>query len=167
MEVLQKMGFGRVWQNGFMVVLRESPFLFSLMTLHLVSLLRRKVYANPLSPFLVLLVSEVLTMMFQRAEMDGLLGGFLSSSSANAIKVSHLQFSDDTLVFLDVNSDQIRNLKYILLWFRCSSGLKTNFSKCNLFGVGNVQDIEGLAEIMDFSCDSFPTQYLGIYAFGR
>ncbi|XP_026378866.1 uncharacterized protein LOC113273346 [Papaver somniferum] len=117
---------------------------------------------DPLYPFIFLFVSEVLTMMFFKAETDSLLGGFLSSSYTNAVKVSHLQFADDTLVFLDDNVDQVRNLKYILLWYQCISGLKTNFSKCNLFGVGNVQDIEGMAEIMGCSCDCFPTQYLGM-----
>ncbi|XP_026378122.1 uncharacterized protein LOC113272513 [Papaver somniferum] len=84
---------------------------------------------DPLSPFLFLLVSEVLTMMFVKAEMEGMLGGFCSSSSVNVVK--------------------------------------RNFSKSSFFGVGDAPDIEGLAEILVCSCDSFPTQYLGMPLWGK
>ncbi|XP_026458914.1 uncharacterized protein LOC113359510 [Papaver somniferum] len=48
----------------------------------------------------------LLTMMFHKAEMDGLLGFFLSSSSNSVVKVSHLLFADDMLVILDDNVEQ-------------------------------------------------------------
>ncbi|XP_026416996.1 uncharacterized protein LOC113312458 [Papaver somniferum] len=84
---------------------------------------------DPLSPFLFLLVSEVLTMLFDKAKETGILGGFLSSGSSTTVK--------------------------------------TNFSKSSLFGVGDVNDLEDLAEILKFSCSCFPTSYLGMPLGGK
>lgn len=68
---------------------------------------------------------------------------------------------------MDDGASQIRNLKYMLPWFQMISGLKTIFSKSSLFGVGEVQDLEGLTEIMECSCSYFSNSYLGMrYAFG-
>lgn len=164
LEVLQKMGFGQVWQTWILGCISKVPFSILINGTAYGKFISEKGLrqGDPLSPFLFLLVSEVLTMLFDKAEATDLLSGFLSSDSTAAVKVSHLQFADDTLVFMDPAVDQVRNLKYLLLWFECASGLKTNFSKSSLFGVGDVQILEDLAEILSCSCSSFPTSYLGM-----
>ena len=77
--------------------------------------------------------------------------------------LSILQYADDTVVFLDHNLDQARNVKLLLTAFEQMSGLKINFHKSELFCYGLAKDHE-----MDYSClfgcgiGSFPLKYLGI-----
>jgi hypothetical protein len=77
--------------------------------------------------------------------------------------LSILQYADDTVVFLDHNLDQARNVKLLLTAFEHMSGLKINFHKSELFCYGLAKDHE-----MDYSClfgcgiGSFPLKYLGI-----
>lgn len=92
--------------------------------------------------------------------MKGWLGGFQVTS--NGIKVSHLQFADDTLVFLDADITQIRYLKYLLLTYEMATGLRTNFAKTNIFPVGEVPNMEELTDIMGCTSGSFPSSYLGL-----
>lgn len=98
--------------------------------------------------------------MFEKAIVKGWLGGFQVSS--NGIRVSHLQFADDTLVFLDADIAQVRYLKYLLLTYAMASGLHTNFAKTSLFAVGDVPNMEALTEIMGCASASFPSSYLGL-----
>ena len=51
------------------------------------------------SLFLFTLVTDVLTKLIVRAEERGLFKGFLVGK--NRAKVSHLQFVDDTIIFLE------------------------------------------------------------------
>ena len=44
-------------------------------------------------------------------------------------RAKHSQFTDDTLIFCEVEEDQIINIKAILLCFKVVSGLKINFLK--------------------------------------
>jgi hypothetical protein len=49
-----------------------------------------------------------------------------------------------------------------LLCFEAVSGLKINLSKSEIVHVGNVGDIEGLANILGSIMASLPMKYLGI-----
>ena len=52
---------------------------------------------DPLSPFVFSLVADVLSRLIVRAVERGLFEGFLVGK--NRIRVSHLQFADDTIFF--------------------------------------------------------------------
>jgi hypothetical protein len=43
--------------------------------------------------------------------------------------LSILQYADDTILFMDHNLDQARNIKLLLIAFEKMSGLKINFYK--------------------------------------
>ncbi|XP_026438074.1 uncharacterized protein LOC113336620 [Papaver somniferum] len=115
---------------------------------------------DPLSPFIFLLISEVLNIMLSKALVDGKLGGFTAKYGGTSIYC--MQFQDDTLVFLDADLEQVRFLKFLLFSFEFASGLCTNFSKCSLFVVGEVVNLDVLASVLGCSCDSFPGVYLGL-----
>lgn len=70
---------------------------------------------DPLSPLLFILVVDVLGRLLQRAEEVGMFEGF---SIGNEVKVSHLQFADDTIIFCDNSQRQIQMLRCVLRWFR-------------------------------------------------
>ncbi|KAK3193573.1 hypothetical protein Dsin_024883 [Dipteronia sinensis] len=53
----------------------------------------------------------------------------MASFGDNEVHVSHLQFTDDTILFLDPNREYLLNAKRILRCFELASGLKINFHK--------------------------------------
>ena len=71
---------------------------------------------DPLSPFLFTLVVDVLSRMLLRAEERNVLEGF--RVGWNRIRVSHLQFADDTIFFSSTREEDMLTLKSVLLVFR-------------------------------------------------
>ena len=69
-------------------------------------------------------------------------------------------FADDTLVFCKGSKDQMAHLSWILLWFEAFSGLKFNLDKSSVLAIGNVEDLEGLAQEQGCSIGTLPTTYL-------
>jgi hypothetical protein len=76
--------------------------------------------------------------------------------------VSHLLFADDTLIFCDTNSEQIRHLRCISLCFEAISGLKINLAKSEIVHVGEVEDLEELASILGCRVSSLPIKYVDL-----
>lgn len=62
--------------------------------------------------------------------------------------LSHLLFVDDTIIFCDANRGQIQTLRAILLCFEVVSSLKVNLGKSEMVPVGEVQNINCLAEFL-------------------
>ncbi|XP_026399887.1 uncharacterized protein LOC113295777 [Papaver somniferum] len=60
---------------------------------------------DPISPFLLILVVEILSLMIKKAASSGLISGFKISS--NGTSVQHLQFVDDLIVLLDDTAEQV------------------------------------------------------------
>ncbi|XP_026451953.1 uncharacterized protein LOC113352337 [Papaver somniferum] len=116
-------------------------------------------HGDPLSPFLFLIVSESLNIMFQIGHETGHIGGF--AVNANGFKVSHLRYADDTLVFLDDSTEQMNCLRYYLLGFEMVSVLRINFAKCSLYGVANAVNMDAMTAMLGCKTESFPSIYLG------
>jgi len=55
------------------------------------------------------------------------------------MQLSHLQFTDDTLIVGEKSWSNVRFMRAVLLLFEDMSGLKVNFNKSMLTGV-NVND---------------------------
>lgn len=93
---------------------------------------------DPLSPFLFTLVVDALSRLIVRAEERGLFEGFLVGR--NRIKVSHLQFADDTIFFSKASFEELHSLKLILLVFGRLSRLRINLNKSTLSAINISQD---------------------------
>lgn len=78
---------------------------------------------DPLSPFLFIITSEVLSRMISKVEM-GYISGF--SVGAREVTIFHLQFADDTIIFYDADLRQLRYFRCILRCFVAVSMLKIN-----------------------------------------
>ncbi|GJZ89940.1 putative RNA-directed DNA polymerase [Tanacetum coccineum] len=77
------------------------------------------------------------------------------------VDISHLQFVDDALILGKWSLENARTLCHILRCFTLASGLKVNFSKSKLFGVGvNATEIQSFANILDSQASTFPCSYL-------
>jgi len=78
------------------------------------------------------------------------------------MKVSHLLFADDTIVFCDNDCEQMVNLRCLLIWFQAVSGLRINLSKSSILPVGQLDNIQILAGVLGYKIESLPLTYLGL-----
>ena len=79
------------------------------------------------------------------------------------VMVSHLQFEDDTIFFVESEGSSFRNLLIVLGLFCCISGLKINMGKNTILGMG--EDIEIVTSLVDsVGCQVglWPAKYLGM-----
>ena len=94
-------------------------------------------------------------------------GGYLSGFSIQGdrrhnLKISHLFFADDTIVFCEANKEHLTHLSWILLWFEAASGLRINLDKSEIIPVGVVEEIEEMTVELGCRVGSLPSQYLGL-----
>lgn len=87
-----------------------------------------------LSPLLFNLVSDTLATMLDRARMAGEIKGLASNLIEGGL--THLQYADDTIIFLDLDDDSISNAKFILYCFENMSGLRINYQKSEVYVLG-------------------------------
>ncbi|XP_028112804.1 uncharacterized protein LOC114310906 [Camellia sinensis] len=116
---------------------------------------------DPLSPFLFNIVTEGLNILLCRAKELGFIKG--AEVGRNGVIVSHLQFADDTILFCEANWVEVVNLKRILRCFEVLSGLKINYHKSVICGVG-MDDRLMQAFATSFNClqQKLPMKYLGM-----
>jgi hypothetical protein len=77
--------------------------------------------------------------------------------------LTHLQYADDTVIFLDFTSENLMNLRLILKCYEAISGMKINFDKNEVFTVGlSVEDQQEVARVLDCKLGSCPMKYLGM-----
>ncbi|KAM2531626.1 hypothetical protein PS1_000337 [Malus domestica] len=91
---------------------------------------------DPLSPYLFIILGEVLSCMIQAAVDDKRLEGVRIGGSRPVI--SHLFFADDTLLFLRMEDKYCRNLLSILDRYCEASGQKVNLLKSSIYFGANV-----------------------------
>lgn len=89
---------------------------------------------EPLSPFLFNIVAEGLNILLSRAVQIGLIKG--ATLGSNDIIITHLQFADDTILFSEARREEVINIKRILRCFEILSGLKINYHKSVICGIG-------------------------------
>ena len=77
--------------------------------------------------------------------------------------LSILQYVDDTILFLDHDIEQAKNMKLLLSVFEQMSGLKINFHKSEIFCYGQVKEFEEeYIELFGCNAGQYPFRYLGI-----
>lgn len=95
--------------------------------------------------------------------MRGLFSGFTEGSRNNdQLLVSHLLFTDDTLIFVEANPEHFCHLRSLFLCFEAAFGLKINLAKSKLVLVGAVKDVGGLTCILGCRVSTMPMKYLGL-----
>jgi len=105
------------------------------------------------------MIMEVLTRMIEAVSGFSLRrpGSYLVE-----IKVSHLLFAADTIVFCDNHCEKIVNLRCILIWFQAVSGLTVNLTKSSILPVGQLDIVQILAGVLGCKIDSFPITNLSL-----
>ncbi|KAJ9678294.1 hypothetical protein PVL29_020454 [Vitis rotundifolia] len=106
-HVMEKKGFSPRWRKWMKGCLSTVSFaiLVNGNAKRWVKASRGLRQGNPLSPFLFTLVADVLSRLLLRAEERNLLEGF--RVGRNRIRVSHLQFADDTIFFSNTREEDL------------------------------------------------------------
>lgn len=83
--------------------------------------------------------------------------------SPRGLKISHLQYTDDTIIFCPPNLEFLQNVKKTFILFHLVSGLQVNFFKSSIMGI-NVSDqwLDSTAENLLCTKGSLPFSYLGL-----
>jgi len=117
---------------------------------------------DPLSPFLFLLAAEGFNVLMNAVVAAQLFHGY-GIGRDSEVRLTHLQFADDTLIIGEKSWLNVRSMRAVLLLFDEVSGLKVNFHKSMLTSV-NVTE-SWLAEaslVMNCRQGIIPFIYLGL-----
>ena len=116
---------------------------------------------DPLSPFLFMLVGEVLNKVILKATNTGLWSGL--EIRKNGLKITHLQYADDTLIFSEAKMESLRNIKKALILFNLASGLQVNFHKSSIIGINTSKTwLQKAADSLLCKVGDIPFTYLGL-----
>jgi hypothetical protein len=80
------------------------------------------------------LVTAMLPLLISRAKEDGQINGLVPYLVEGGLSI--LQYTDDTILFMENNMEQEKNMKLLLCAFEKLLGLKINFYKSELFFYG-------------------------------
>ncbi|KAK1439737.1 hypothetical protein QVD17_05557 [Tagetes erecta] len=116
---------------------------------------------DPLSPFLFILAMEALHVVMTKAISLGTFHGI--TLPQNGPILSHLFFADDAIFMGKWSVRNVQNLSRILRCFYLASGLKVNYKKSRIFGLGvNDNETNVMAGLLKCQVGNFPFKYLGI-----
>ncbi|GJT61251.1 RNA-directed DNA polymerase, eukaryota, reverse transcriptase zinc-binding domain protein [Tanacetum coccineum] len=133
-EVLRKFGFGDKWCNWIQCCLRSSrgSIIINGSPTEEFQFFKGLKQGDPLSPFLFILIMEILHLSFQRVVDAGMFKGIQLSPSVN---LSHMFYADDAVFVGQWCDGNIDTLVHVLECFYRASGLRINMSKSKIMGV--------------------------------
>ena len=88
---------------------------------------------NPLSPYIFIIAMNVLSNLLNAAAAHGV---FKFHPKCRRIKLTHLSFADDLLIFTRGVLESVVGIQKVLELFYTYSGLKLNCEKNELFSIG-------------------------------
>lgn len=93
---------------------------------------------------------------------NGWIQGFeMARSGKGNMKVTHLKYVYDTLIFCKTKEDQLRYLRVILVVFEGVYSLHVNWKRSLLFSINEVLELQQLSAILGAEFGALPTIYLG------
>ena len=104
---------------------------------------------------------EVLSRILKKTKEGGLLRGFhVGTVNTTGIRISHLLFADDTILFCDASREKLLSIRLALTCFQAFTDLKVNVGKSEIVPIGEVSNYQTLANILQCRVGSLPMTYL-------
>ncbi|GKD17719.1 reverse transcriptase, partial [Tanacetum coccineum] len=169
LAVLRKMGFGNIWCNWIHACLTtyELEFMVNGDSVGIIRPQRGLRQGDPISPYLFIIVADVLSRQISKAMESGSLSGI--KMARNCPIISHIFFADDSLFFLKVLQAECGTLTRILDLYCQASDQSVNFQKSSAFFSPNTPPL-----LCNDICDALHVQlmepkskYLGLPSVGR
>ncbi|KAL7614622.1 hypothetical protein Lser_V15G08580 [Lactuca serriola] len=162
-SVMEQMNFGCKWRRWISSCLSSSKasVLVNGSPTEEFSISKGVRRGDPLSPFLFILAMEGLNIAVKSACDNLIICGIKLPGDGPVI--SHLLYADDVIFVGEWDYENLKNLSRILKCFHISSGLKVNFLKSCLFGVGiDKENLSSTAQALGCRHGEFPFNYLGV-----
>jgi hypothetical protein len=103
----------------------------------------------------------MLTLLILRAKEDGQITGLVPHLVEEDLSI--LQYADDTILFMNHDIEQAKNLKLLLCVFEQLLDLKINFHKSELFYYEEAKEYhDQYTELFRCGMGKHPFKYLGI-----
>ncbi|XP_023729370.1 uncharacterized protein LOC111877058 [Lactuca sativa] len=116
---------------------------------------------DPYSPFLFIAAMEGLSVAIKASCINGVFKGVQMPHGGPMI--THLWYADDALFIGEWSEQNIKNLARVLRCFHVSSGLKVNFNKSNVYGIGaHTTEVACWARPLGSDPSTLPFNYLGV-----
>jgi len=114
---------------------------------------------DPISPYLFIIVADVLQRLIRRASVRG----NLCHPVVPSLPCPVLQYADDTLIVAKGNVASMRTLRSILEDFSAATGLTINFHKSTFVPMHVAPDVAvDMATALGCTASTFPQTYLGL-----
>jgi hypothetical protein len=107
---------------------------------HYIQIKRGLHQGDHISPILFNIVADMLTILIKRAKENGQINRIIPHLVDDGLSI--LQYADDTIIFLDHDIDQAKNMKLLLTIFEQISSLKINFHKSEIFYYGGAKEFQ-------------------------
>ncbi|GJW51553.1 RNA-directed DNA polymerase, eukaryota, reverse transcriptase zinc-binding domain protein, partial [Tanacetum coccineum] len=116
---------------------------------------------DPISPYLFTLVMDVLNLLMRKNTQEN--SGFRFHYGCKELKITHLCFADDLMVFCYGDVKSIKIVKGTIEEFIKYSGLHPNMGKSTIF-FGSISDQlrQEILRIIPFQMGKLPMKYLGV-----
>jgi hypothetical protein len=108
------------------------------------------------------LVVDMLATFIARAKEEGQIDGLVPHLVDGCLSI--LQYTDEAILFMDHNFEQVKNMKLLLCAFEQPSDLKINFYKSELFYYVEAKNLKDQnPQLFDYEMGQYPFRYLGIF----
>lgn len=160
---MQKLGFSHSWVYLIMKCITSTSLsvLINGVPKGLITPQRGLRQGCPLSPYLFMMCAEVFSSLLVQAEEQNLIHGLRFRSSTT---ISHLLFTDDSLVFMRTVVADCQHLKTIFDCYTRASGQLFNVDKSSIFFSGNTkaEEVSAIKGIFNLNVVSRHERYLGL-----
>ena len=161
--LLGRMGFGLKWRGWIKACVTSVHFsvLVNGSSEGFFESSRGLRLGDPLSLLLFLLIMEVLSRLLRKTKESNLIQGFhVGAVNSVGVRISHLLFANDTILFCDASRKQMLSIRLELSCFQAFTDLKANVGKSEIVPIGKVNNLDKLANILHCKVGSLSMKYL-------
>lgn len=115
---------------------------------------------DPLSPYLFVIAMNYLSLMLNKAAAENKIK---YHPKCEGMKLTHLSFADDLLIFIDGSLSSVQNVLQVLRDFELRSGLAVSFQKTSFYSSGlSEEEINAIQASTGMLHGTLPFRYLGV-----